>query len=390
MNVHQNLPKVLLAMPLPPPYSGIETSTEMLLASPLKERYRLVHFDTSNKVSNASRGRFDRHNVASSLKLLFKLLLVLARERPELAMMNMPANRNGFIKFASMVLPCVWRGSKVVGRISGGHFDKFYSREPRWFQAFVRFTLHRLHAVTVLADVLKCTLDSIVPSKKLWTVYNCLDPELFDGLPVTRQDDGKIRVLYVGHISKAKGALDLMAAIPLVLARHPQTHFQFAGDLLYRERNITFIDNPHDLEAAIYNLLKRNEIRESVELLGIIKGKEKLKTFVQADIFILPSYSEGFGFVILEAMLAGKAVVATPVGALPEVFEHERHLLYVQPGDVQGIAAAINRLIEDEPLRTSLGKAAREIVQKRFNLEQLAERMDLVLRNVLSDYGDVG
>jgi len=384
MNIPQDLPKLLLAMPLPPPYSGLETSTEMLLASPLKERFRLLHFDTSNKVSNAFRGQFNRHNVASSLKQVFRLLMILAREQPELAMMNMPANRNGFIKFASMVLPCAWRGCKMVARVSGGHFDKFYYHEPRWFQAFVRFILHRIHAVTVLADCLKPTLHSIVPPEKLWTVYNCLDPGLFDGLSITRQNETEIHVLYVGHISKAKGALDLLEAIPLILARHPRTRFQFAGDVLTRERNITFIENPHDMEATTHNLLKKHEIRENVDLLGIIKGKEKLKTFAEADIFILPSYSEGFGFVILEAMLAGKAVVATPVGALPEVFEHERHLLYVQPGDVQGIAAAINRLIEDEGLRISLGQAARETVQKAFNLKQLADRLDIVLTSVLA------
>jgi glycosyltransferase involved in cell wall biosynthesis len=222
-----------------------------------------------------------------------------------------------------------------------------------------------------------------VPSEKLWTVYNCLDPGLFDGLPVNREKVTGIRVLYMGHISKAKGALDLLEAIPLVLSRHPHTRFQFAGDQLARERNITFIENPHDMEAATYNFLERKEIRNAVELMGIIKGKEKLRTFAEADIFILPSYSEGFSFVTLEAMLAGKAVVTTSVGALPEVFEHERHLLYVQPGDVQGIAAAINRLIEDERLRASLGQAAREAVQKRFNLEQQTDRLDVVLKNVL-------
>jgi glycosyltransferase involved in cell wall biosynthesis len=272
----------------------------------------------------------------------------------------------------------------VVARVSSGHFDKFYYHEPPWFQAFVRFTLHRIHAVTVLADCLKSTVEPIVPSEKLWTVYNCLDPGLFDGLPVNREKVTGIRVLYMGHISKAKGALDLLEAIPLVLSRHPHTRFQFAGDQLARERNITFIENPHDMEAATYNFLERKEIRNAVELMGIIKGKEKLRTFAEADIFILPSYSEGFSFVTLEAMLAGKAVVTTSVGALPEVFEHERHLLYVQPGDVQGIAAAINRLIEDERLRASLGQAAREAVQKRFNLEQQADRLDVVLKNVLA------
>jgi glycosyltransferase involved in cell wall biosynthesis len=383
----QYLPKLLLAMPLPPPYSGLEMSTEMLLASPLKERFNIIHFDTSSKTSNTYRGRLDWHNVTSALIKAFRLLRLLRRERPDLAMMHLPGNRNGFIKFASLALTCSLSGSKVVARLSGGHFDRFYDQQAWCFKAIIRYTLQRTHAVTVLADCLKRTLTSIVPGEKIWTLYVYIDKELFNGISTRSKTGTDMKVLYVGHISKAKGALDLLEAIPLVLSRHPRTRFQFAGDVLIRERNITFIKNPKNIETATYELLEKEPVREVVEFLGIIKGEKKLMTYAEADIFILPSYSEGFGNVVLEAMLAGKAVVVTPVGALPEVFEHEHHLLFVEPGDVQGIAGAINRLIEDETLRIRLGQAGREFVRQRFNLEQLADRLDTVLRNVLAENG---
>ena len=190
-------------------------------------------------------------------------------------------------------------------------------------------------------------------------------------------------MLYVGHISKAKGGLDLLEAIHKVLSRHPDTRFQFAGEILKRERNITFINNPDDIEAEVYKLINREKVRERVDLLGIVTGKAKLKVFTEADIFVLPSYAEGFPWVILEAMLAGKAVVTTPVGALSEVFKHEKHLLFVNPGDVEGIAQSINRLVEAPAFRESLGRAAREIVQRQFNLQNFADQLETVFNSVL-------
>jgi len=224
-------------------------------------------------------------------------------------------------------------------------------------------------------------------SERIWAVYLGLDASLFDGVVGSRKNVPGINVLYVGHLSKAKGAIDLLRAIPLVLSKHHNTRFQFAGDILKRERNVMFIDNPKNVEAAVNELIERESVRESVELLGIVTGKGKLRTFIESDILVLPSYSEGFPWVVLEAMLAGKAVVSTPVGALPEVFSHGRHLLFVEPGDVEGIAEAINRLIEDAELRESLGRTARTKIQQEFNLQNFADRLEMVFNSVLESEG---
>lgn len=378
-NSLRKVPKLLLAMPLPPPFSGQEMITQMLLASPLSDHFQIIHLDTSNKTNNVNRGRLDWQNSLATVKSIVNLFWLLWRERPNLSNIPMPKNRFGFIKFATLVLPCAWFGAKVVSRSGGGHFDKFYENEPDWMQAFIRYTLKHIDAVIVRADCLRYPFEPFFADEKIWTVYLGLDPYMFDSTLESREASRQnVNVLYVGHLSKAKGGLDLLAAIPKVLAQYPDTRFHLAGDILKRERNITFIDNPDDIETEIYNLINEEGIQDAIDLLGIIVGDAKINAFSNADIFVLPSYAEGFPFAVLEAMLAGAAVVTTPVGALPEVFEHEKHLLFVEPGDVNGIALAINRLIEDTSLRIELGNCARQTVQQRFNLQILADQMEKV------------
>ena len=380
---HQNTaPKLLLVMPLPPPHSGPETYTQMLLASPLRTRFQIAHLNTSSSANNIDRGRFNWRSNITSLKSLARMLCLLKAEQPKLAILFMPMNRFGFIKFASLVLPCTWLGISAISSSQGSHFNHFYDHESIWMKLLIRYTLSRLNATIVLADQLKCQFAPFLVPTKLWTVYPGLDAGMFDNVSENCRTRGLI-VLYVGHLSKAKGALDLLQAIPSVISSYPDTLFRFAGNILNKERNITFIENPQDNEAAVKKLLNSEDISEAVELLGIITGEVKLRTFAESDIFVLPSYAEGLPWAVLEAMLAGKAVITTPVGALPEVFEHEKHLLFVEPGDVAGISKAITRLVRNVELRMNMGKAAREIVQTQFNLPKFANQIERVCEYVL-------
>src|SRR5262249_50432454 len=92
-----------------------------------------------------------------------------------------------------------------------------------------------------------------------------------------------------------------------------------------------------------------------------------------ADIVALPSLHEGLGVAALEAMAAGRAVVASRVGGLAEVVVHDETGLLVSPGDVAGLAAALGRLAEDRALRARLGAAGQQRVRARYTTARMAE-----------------
>jgi glycosyltransferase involved in cell wall biosynthesis len=133
------------------------------------------------------------------------------------------------------------------------------------------------------------------------------------------------------------------------------------------------------------------ELREEIETLaGAADGRVRLlghlqdvRTFLAAcDIVLfptLPSLGEGFGLTALEAMGVGRPVIATSVGALPEVVEHRESGLVVEPA-AGPIADALDRLAGDPSLRERMGTAGRDRASKQFSLEAMVERTRAVYR----------
>jgi len=93
-----------------------------------------------------------------------------------------------------------------------------------------------------------------------------------------------------------------------------------------------------------------------------------------ADVFLLPSSSESFGLVALEAMSAEVPVVAANAGGLPEVVEHGVTGFLHDPTHVAGHVAAALRLLTDEPLRRAMGRRGRQRARERFSVDDMVGR----------------
>ncbi len=119
-------------------------------------------------------------------------------------------------------------------------------------------------------------------------------------------------------------------------------------------------------------LALRLQITERVHFLGHI---ENASSYLPAlDVFVLPSRSEGLGYVLLEAGMAGLPVVATNVGGIPEVIQHKETGILVRSGDVDELASGIDTLLVDPSLRTLLGTALKERVLERFSKTEMIEK----------------
>jgi glycosyltransferase involved in cell wall biosynthesis len=98
--------------------------------------------------------------------------------------------------------------------------------------------------------------------------------------------------------------------------------------------------------------------------------------FRAADIFVLPSQSEGMSNALLEAMACGLPAIATRVGAAETMIEHGRNGLLVDPADPEGLARALDRLIEDPETRQSIGLAAAASIRDRFDIRGVVDRVE--------------
>lgn len=132
----------------------------------------------------------------------------------------------------------------------------------------------------------------------------------------------------------------------------------------------------------VESLIKNANLSDRVLLLTTnqVTAPRWLKAF---DLFVLPSAKEGFPYAILEAMSAGLPIVATEVGAIPEMIENKKSGLLVPPKSPDALRAAIESIRKDENLRTNLGKNAEIEFKQRFSKEKMVRQTTDLYRSLL-------
>lgn len=115
--------------------------------------------------------------------------------------------------------------------------------------------------------------------------------------------------------------------------------------------------------------------KEGIRPLGILSESDKHALLKQAEILLLPSRTDSFGIVLLEAWAHGKAVIGARAGGIPDVIDHQQDGLLVNFGDVKGLAEAIEALLADASQRQTMGKNGRNKVHTQYNWEQVGERV---------------
>ena len=374
--------KLLLVSPVPPPYSGMERATQLILDCRISEAFEILQVDSSAKSKdNDTRGIPSVGKVVRLLMQLVKIIWLSLVKRPDVALTPLAQNKVGFVKCGLTILAVALCRVPVVTWMGGSAFDKFLNRQGRCFQFFVRFCLNRLSHVIVRGYNQIGQFDGLVRPELISVVYNPRLPKVDYG-PGRRQSPGKnLRVLYMSYISKAKGALDALEAIGILRAKGVFITATMAGDVIDVEKNIVHIDNPVSTSHAVNEIMRKFDLHDAVHLPGFLGGKEKERAYAEHDIFLFPSYSEAAPFAILEAVANGLPIVATPVGNLPELLEGEEDILYCNVGDPESIASRLQQLVDDERLLEELPQRADRRLEERCSLAYFEETMITLLND---------
>ena len=242
----------------------------------------------------------------------------------------------------------------------------------------------------VQAERLKSQFAGHLPEERVHTLYNSIATEFFNAFEnVDRHHRaGEFTILFVGHLSTAKGYCDLLKTVPLLAGRYG-VRYRFMGAMMPHERNVlvnqvTGETIPVEDPGKVYEkYVVSKGFASCVEFLGDrIDGMEKERIFSEADIFVLPSYSEGFSRAILEALAAGLPMVVTCVGAVPEILQDGINGYIINPGDVNALTDRITRLIQNHAERIEMGKCNHEYCRKHFLEEVQARRLIEILENL--------
>jgi glycosyltransferase involved in cell wall biosynthesis len=182
-----------------------------------------------------------------------------------------------------------------------------------------------------------------------------------------RLEPGAKLAVYTGRLHPDKGLVDLIDAWRPIAERWPTARLWLVGEGSQREELFRRISD-HDLKYRIC-------------LPGAFDDTEQV--LEAADMFILPSYSEGMSLSLLEAMAAGLPVVASDIAGNRSLVEHENSGLLAPPRDPRRLSTEIARLFEQPALREALGSRAREEVRGKYALEKMGSKhLELIERLV--------
>lgn len=380
-------PVILLVGHLPPPQEGTAKLNKAILDSGyLKESFEINFLSLFKRINPTNRGKLGLANMIYNVSNIIRYSNNVFSLRPQLIYMSLSQNKLGFIRDSIFILIGKAFRRKLCVHFHGGGFNLFYAQQKGIFKKYISFVLRRIDRLILLAEKFRKQFNPFLKDKKIVFLYNCV-PEIID-MSTKREKDisegRKAKILFIGYISKAKGALDLVKSIPSVIENYKKpVEFILCGQPVDIERNIIFISNPHYGFTKINDFIINENISRYVKIYPEVNSAEKIKMFLDADIFVLPSYSEGCALVVLEAMAFGLPVITTPVGALQEMIKEGENCFFVEPGDVKGISEKILFMLNNPYLCKEMGNLNRQLVKDKYNSDIFLRKLSGIWNDIL-------
>jgi glycosyltransferase involved in cell wall biosynthesis len=241
-----------------------------------------------------------------------------------------------------------------------------YARMRQWEREYIPRIENLIAINSAIADYVR----SRAPSVRVFRVNNAVDPALF-AIP---DDEVDQTVLFVGQISRRKGLDILIEAFAEIVADNPTCQLRIAGG---SNQDPAFLQH---LRHRYLGLIERGSVR----FLGPRSRAEVAGELARCSLLCLPSLYEASPLVVVEAMAAAKAVVATRVGDVAELVGATGAGIVVDPGDSRALAAALVSMLDDRQLRRSSGQRGRAEALRRASPDAVAQQTLAVYREVVN------
>lgn len=306
-----------------------------------------------------------RVSVWNDLKTLKELYFILRKERPDILHTN--SSKMGVI-------------GGIAGRLSGipriiftAHGWAFNEQRPYW----QKISIYVLSALAVLVSHRTIAVSDAVRNafrklpfvyRKMSVIRNGIGEISYDVRVVARE-----KIIALAGINSDKNAPWICTVAELHPIKNLLTGISAFEEMLKKCPDIQyFIAGEGSERASLERFISAHRLGLRVHLLGFVNNASQLlKAF---DVFFLPSLSESFSYVLLEAGAAGLPVVASRVGGIPEIIEHNRTGLLVDTGDVLGFADKLTELVTHKNKAAQIGKALQERVFSDFTIRQMVKK----------------
>jgi glycosyltransferase involved in cell wall biosynthesis len=271
------------------------------------------------------------------------------------------------LRKSAIIMVCRAFGVPVVLHIHGGELEKCCADLGPLGLGLLRRVLGTVNEVVVLGSYWQRLVAEVlgVPVSRTTILPN---PVPRPAIEPTYRDGAACHILFLGTLSDKKGVPELLSALasPIMSGRHWRLTMAGTGEI-----------EPYANQA------KRLGIDGRIDFAGWTSEERTQALLASADMLVLPSHVECLPMVVLEAMAYGLPVVTTPVGATAEVITDGETGFLVPVGDIEAVARAIARLIDEPLLRRRLGEAARVRFCRDFDLDVFDRRIRAIYRKYL-------
>lgn len=285
--------------------------------------------------------------LAVAVRALVRLVACLLMWRPRLVHVHFSFGASTWRKLV-LAVPVLLLGRRLVLHAHGSDYRTFYGGLGAPLRRVVTAFLRRAHGFIALSESWKeyYTRDCGVAAERVRVFAN---PVHFPDVAAVPRVSGPVTLVFAGRLGARKGTFDLLQAFG-----------RLEPGVRERARLVLCGDGETAAAAALAGELG---LGSRLEVKGWLTPREQAEVFAASDIFVLPSYDEGLPMALLEAMTWRLAVVTTPVGGIPEIVRDGQNGLLVSPGDVPGLAQAMQALIVDGGRRRALAEQAHASVQ---------------------------
>lgn len=342
--------RICLVAPLPPPYGGISHWTSMVSAYALgRPNVELVVVNTASRWRSIHSTGILLRAVGGSFQLLrdvISLIRTLTGSQFDAAHLT-TSGQLGAVRDLIFSYITAFFGIGLVYHIRFGRIPAIAQvNSLEW--KLIRRVMLRASTVILIDQATYSAVKRFVPDANAVWIPNCVN---VSELPPRLEVPGEVKTaLFVGWVIPTKGISELVEAWARLRPKGWRLEIVGPGDSAYQTQ-----------------LLKMFQ-PENLVFVGELSHAEAMKRMANCDLFVLPSYTEGFPNVVVEAMALGRPTVATEVGAIPEMLEGGAGVL-VKSKDSQALEEALSRVLLDSELREHLGQQASARARRLYSID---------------------
>lgn len=380
-------PKILFIMHMPPPVHGAAMVGQFIHDSEsINDSFEChyVNMAVATRLEDIGKGGW--HKIKGIWRKLKEIRRAINHVKPDFVYITPNSAGAPFYKDFITVMMLKMMGQRIVMHF---HNKGVATRQNRRLDNWLYRRYFKNVKLILLADALYEDVKKYVKRENVFVCPNAI-PEIslatecvaskFGVATNLPTENGTPHILWITNIMKTKGIIEFLAALKILKDKGVKFQVDFVGGLTKEMTGEEF-------DAA----LTMTGLNVCCTYHGPKYGNEKYAFFRNADVFVLPSYTEALPVSILEAMQFGLPVVASNVGGVSAEVEDDVTgyllggkqpiMLNTFRPDTHEIADKIQKLLADAALRRNMGKAGREKFEREFTLEVFERRMEEILYN---------